>query len=85
MPLLGVNEIIFLVLHAVALFEALYPAGGVYHALFAGEEGMTLAAKLHFQFFLGGADGKCITAGAGDYCIIVIFGDVSFLSYYLSA
>lgn len=56
------------------MLEPLHAAGGVYHTVFAGEEGVTLAAKLHLERLLGRAYGKGITTGAGYLGVGVVFG-----------
>jgi hypothetical protein len=67
-------ELKALLLYLVALLEALYPAGGVYHAMLTCEERVALAAHFHLEQFLGRAGDNGVTTGADDFGIGIILG-----------
>jgi hypothetical protein len=69
---------LLLLLKAVALEEALHAARRVHDAVFAGEEGMTVAAYLDVQTRLGGAGLEGVPAGADDGRFYVFWMDVRF-------
>lgn len=60
------------ILDLVPLLEAFHLSGGVDYALFAGEEGVTLAANLDLECGLSCTDSKRVAARTSDFGIFII-------------
>lgn len=63
-------------LHLVSCLEALHSPCGVHDAPLPGEEGMTLAAKLHLEHRLCRADSEGVAARADNLCFHVFRMDI---------
>jgi hypothetical protein len=69
-----VHSLLGLVLYAIAALEALYPSRRIHDTPLTGEEGVTLAAYLHFQQLFGGTCSKSVATGTSHFGIRIIFG-----------
>lgn len=67
--------------YPISLLKALHPPHSVNYPLFTGVKRVAFTAYLDSELWLGGANGKGITAKAGYFGIIIIFG-VNFSFHY---
>jgi hypothetical protein len=67
----------------VTLLEPLYSAGRIHHFSFAGEEWVTLAAKLNSELFPGRTSGKSIAAGANNLRVLEKLGVNLFFHFFI--